>query len=129
MPRKVIEIFNDSTTRSLTRDQSGTVVFIDTSSSDVTVNLPPIEAGLHYEFIISHTSTNANSFILKSVNTSYVHSELMYVGQLSNTVGKTITLDSSVQSNLSERVQIHCNGTNWFITITSSNLVNYSLTT
>ena len=54
--------------QSLTRDQSGTVVFIDTSIQ-ITVNLHSYEAGLHYEFIISHTSTNANSFILKSVNT------------------------------------------------------------
>ena len=128
MSIKTIETFNDSTERSLTSKQSGSLIYIDTDSADVTVNLPPPKAGVHYEFVISHTSINTNSFILKSVNSSYAHTALMYVGTKSNTVAKTITLDSSSQSNLSDRLVINSNGTNWVVTLTVNSSSNYTLT-
>lgn len=128
MSRKVIETFNDTTARSLTSGQSGALIYIDTSSGEVNVSLPPPEAGLNYEFVISHSSTNANDFILKSVNSSYVHTALMFVGILGNTISKTITLTSSSQSNLCDRLVINSNGTNWFVTLNVSTIANYSLT-
>ena len=129
MSRKLIETFNDSTERSLTSKQSGSLIYIDTSSADVTVNLPPPEAGVHYEFVISHTSTNSNNFILKSVNSSYVHTALIYAGRLGSSVGKTITVDSIAQTNLSDRIIVNSNGTNWFVSLLITNIVNYTLTT
>ncbi len=129
MSIKTIETFNDSTERSLTSKQSGSLIFIDTGSADVTVNLPPPKAGVHYEFVISHTSTNSNNFTLKSVNSSYVHTSLMYAGRLGSTVGKTITVDSSAQTNLSDRIIVNSNGTNWFVSLLISTAANYSLTT
>ena len=128
MSRKMIETFSDSTSRSLTSAQSGSIIFIDTTSAEVTVNLPPPEAGLHFEFIISHTSTNGNNFLLKSVNSSYTHTALMYVGILSGAVGKTLTVTSSGQTNLGDRVTIECNGTNWFVSLKTEDIVNYTLT-
>ena len=130
MSRKTVEIFNNAVERSLTSSQSGVLTFIDTSSAGVTVNLPPIQPGLYYEFVISHTGTNANTFILKSVNTSYVHTALMYVGQSSATLAKTITLDSSSNAKLCDRIIVNSDGTNWFVTITTniSNIADYALT-
>lgn len=128
MSRKIIETFSDSTSRSLTSAQSGSIIFIDTTSAEVTVHLPPPEAGLHYEFIISHTAINANDFLLKSVNSSYTHTALMYLGRLSATVGKTLTVTSIGHTNLCDRVTIECNGTNWFVSLKTEDIVNYTLT-
>ena len=128
MSRKTIETFNDSTARFLTASQSGSIIYIDTSSAEVNVNLPPPEAGLNFEFIITHSSTNANSFIIKSVNSSYVHAALIYAGRLSDTVGKTITVDSSAQTNLSDRIVVSSDGSNWFVSLTFSSIANYTLT-
>ena len=129
MSRKLIETFNDSTSRSLTSSQSGSLIFIDTTSAEVTVNLPPPQAGLHYEFVISHATTNANDFLLKSVNSSYAHTALIYAGRLGNTLGKTITIDSSAQTNLGDIIIVDCNGSNWFVSLTVSTIANYTLTT
>lgn len=128
MSRKLIETFNDSTSRSLTSSQSGSLIFIDTTSAEVTVNLPPPQAGLHYEFVISHATTNSNNFLLKSVNSSYVHTALMYLGRLSDSVGKTLTVDSSAQTNLGDIIIVDCNGSNWFVSLTCSTIDNYTLT-
>ena len=128
MSRKLIETFSDSTSRSLTSSQSGSLIFIDTTSAEVTVNLPPPEAGLHYEFLISHTATNANDFLLKSVNSSYTHTALMYLGRLSASVGKTLTISSSAQTNLGDRVLLDCNGSNWFVSLKTEDIVNYTFT-
>ena len=129
MSRKLIETFNDSTSRSLTSSQSGSLIFIDTTSAEVTVNLPPPQAGLHYEFVISHATTNSNNFLLKSVNSSYVHTALIYAGRLGSSVGKTITIDSSAQTNLGDIIIVDCNGSNWFVSLTVSTIANYTLTT
>lgn len=128
MSRKMIETFSDSTSRSLTSSQSGSIIFIDTTSDEVTVNLPPPEAGLHYEFIISHTETNEYDFLLKSVNSSYTHTALMYLGRLSATAGKTLTITSGDQTNLGDRIIVDCNGTNWFVIVKTEDINNYTLT-
>jgi len=128
MSLKIINKFDDSTTRSLTSVDSGSLNFIDTTSADITINLPPAQAGLFFEFVVSNSSTNAYKFIIKSVNASYVHTALMYVGQLSNTISKTITIDSSLITNLSDRIIVNCDGTNWFVTITAGNTDSYTLT-
>ena len=128
MSLKIINKFDDSTTRSLTSADSGSLNFIDTTSANIVVNLPPPRAGLYYEFVVSNSSTTAYTFTLKSVNASYVHTALMYVGKLSNTISKTITIDSSLITNLSDRLIINCDGTNWFVTITASNTDSYTLT-
>lgn len=129
MSRKMIETFNDSTSRSLTSAQSGSIIFIDTTSAEVTVNLPPPEAGLHYEFVISHATSNANDFLLKSVNSSYTHTALMYLGRLSTTVVKTITITSRDYTNLGDIIVVDCNGSNWFVSLKTENIVNYTFTT
>ena len=95
--------------------------------AEVTVNLPP-RSWIHYEFLISHTATNANDFLLKSVNSSYTHTALMYLGRLSATVGKTHYCGSEVKPVLGDRVTVDCNGTNWFVSIKTEDIVNYTLT-
>ena len=71
---------------------------------------------------------NGNDFLLKSVNSSYTHTAIIYLGRLSATVGKTLTITSISQTNLGDRVLLDCNGTNWFVSLKTENIVNYTLT-
>ena len=122
MSRKAVEIFSDATERSLTSDQSGSVIFIDLTSNDVTLNLPPPEAGIFFEFVITNAT---NDFIIKSVNSSYTLTPIMHFGQHQDAIGNTLTITAPT---ISDRILLDCNGTNWYGSIICKTIGDYILT-
>lgn len=123
MSKKIIETFSDSTTRSLTNKNSGSLIFIDLTSNNVTLNLPPPEAGLNFEFIIVKPT---NDFILQSVNSSYALTALMYFGQKSDGTGNTLTVDSPTAG---DRILLDCDGTSWHGSIICKTISEFTLST
>ena len=55
--RRNVYTHSSATALSLTEEQSGSLIFLDCSSRNLVVNLPPIagSAGLNYEFLISNS--------------------------------------------------------------------------
>ena len=121
MSRKHVEIFSDNTERSLISDQSGAIIFIDLSNNHVTLNLPPPEAGLYYEFVITNGTRN---FILNSVNNSYAASDIIHLGQKTDNVGGTIT---ATAPTIGDRLLINCDGTKWYGSILCKTMNDFSL--
>ena len=112
MSRKTVEIFSDSTERSLINSQSGSLVLIDTENNNVTLNLPPPEPGLYFEFVIKDGSSN---FILNSVSSSYAASAIMRfkhnIKSDSPTSGDKLTVTTPSDY---DRILVNCDGTNWY---------------
>ena len=123
MSKKIIETFSDSTTRSLTNKNSGTLIFIDLTSNNVTLNLPPPEAGLNFEFVIVKPTSD---FILQSVNSAYALTALMYFGQKSDATGNTLTVDSPTAG---DRILLDCDGTTWYGSIICKTISEFTLST
>ena len=123
MSRKHVEIFSDNTERSLTNAQSGSIIFINTENNNVTLNLPPPEAGLSFEFVIIKPTSD---FILQSVNSSYTLTALMYFGQKQDTTGNTLTVDSPTEG---DRILLDCNGSSWFGSIICKTISDFTLST
>lgn len=121
MSRKYVEIFSDNTERSLISEQSGSIIFIDLNSNNVNLNLPPPEAGLYYEFVITNSGHN---FTLTSFNSSYVITSLIHIGQKTNNVRKTIT---ATAPTIGDRILISCDGTKWYGSIICNTLNDFSL--
>ena len=122
MSRKQVEIFSDTTERSLINAQSGAIIFIDLTAHDVTLNLPPPEAGLYYEFVITN---GTEDFILKSVNSSYAASDIIHLGQRNDALGGTI---KATTPTIGDRLLINCDGTNWYGSILCKTITDFSLT-
>ena len=126
MSRKLVEIFSDATERSLISEQSGSVIFIDLTNN-VTLNLPPPEAGLYYEFVITN---GANNFILNSVNNSYAVSPILRfkhnINNGSPTSGDKLTVTTPTAF---DRILVNCDGTNWFGTVACDVENDYMLST
>jgi len=123
MSKKIIETFSDSTTRSLTNKHSGSLIFIDLTSNNVTLNLPAPEAGLNFEFVIIEPT---NDFILQSVNSSNALTALMYFGQKQGTTGNTLTVDSPT---VGDRILLDCDGSSWFGSIICKTISEFTLST
>lgn len=127
MSRKQVEIFSDSTERSLTSAQSGSIIFINTENNNVTLNLPPPEAGLYYEFVITDGTSN---FILNSVNTSYAASAILRfkhnINNTSPTSGDKLTVTTPTAF---DRILVNCDGTNWYGTVACDVENDYVLST
>ena len=130
MSRKYVEIFSDNTERSLISEQSGSIIFIDLSSNHVTLNLPPPEAGLYYEFVITATSNVARNFILNSVNNSYAASPILRfkhnINNASPMTGDKLTVTAPT---VYDRILVNCDGTNWFGSVLCDNENDYVLST
>jgi hypothetical protein len=127
MSRKQVEIFSDVTERSLISAQSGSVIFINLASNHVTLNLPPPEAGLYYEFVITDGTKN---FILNSVNNSYAVSPILrFKHNITNgspTSGDKLTATTPTAF---DRILVNCDGTNWFGTVACDVENDYMLST
>lgn len=124
MSEKIVDTFTPSSeeTKALTQNQSGHLIIIDLTNANLTITLPPVKAGLNYEILIKN---NTNTLNITSKNTSYVNTALNYVGQLTASLVTTITL-YSLTSHLCDRIIINCDGTNWYTTIVSENVSDYS---
>lgn len=124
MSEKIVDTFTPSSeeTKALTQNQSGHLIIIDLTNANLNITLPPVKAGLNYEILIKN---NTNTLNITSKNTSYVNTALNYVGQLTASLVTTITLDS-LTSHLCDRIIINCDGTNWYTTIVSENVSDYS---
>jgi hypothetical protein len=128
MSEKIVETFTPSSeeNRALTEKQSGHLIILDLTNANLTITLPPIKAGLNYEILIKN---NNNTLNITSKNTSYVNTALNYVGQLTTSLVKTLTLPIKTPtptSHLCDRIIINCDGTNWYTTIVSENVSDYS---
>lgn len=127
MSRKHVEIFSDNTERSLTNAQSGSIIFINTENNNVTLNLPPPEAGLYYEFVITNGTSN---FILNSVNNSYAASAILRfkhnIKSDSDTSGDKLTVTTPTAF---DRILVNCDGTNWYGTVACDVENDYVLST
>lgn len=114
-----------STTFSLTSSDNNKQIYINCEANNVTVNLPPVKAGLSFDIVINNTAVG-NDFTLNAKNSSFVTSQLIYSGQLGNTAFSTLTLDTSGVIYPSEMLFLRCNGSNWYLTLISKDISNYS---
>lgn len=124
MSEKIVDTFTPSSeeTKALTQSQSGHLIILDLTNANLTITLPPVKAGLNFEILIKN---NTNTLNIISKNSSYETAELNYAGQLTSSLVNTITLDS-LTSHLCDSIIINCDGTNWYTTLVSENVSDYS---
>ena len=116
----------------LTEKDSGSLIFVDPSSSVNNITLPPPELGLNYK-IIAKSTHNSNAVIIKSVNSSLVLTALMKCigfGTNNRSMYKQISFTgNSTPDFIGETIDFNCDGTTWFLSFISVNSDNYTFTT
>jgi len=111
-----------STTYTLSKYQSGSIVYLDHNNLDdgCILNLPPPDYGLNFKFIITTEASSQNIVNIKSINSSNDVTSLMYVNTLVDGAAAGTTLRSALAIEFnsiegSDMIDFCCNGNYWYI--------------
>ena len=98
--------YSSSTTHELTIEQSGSVIFIDSSSNNVTFKLPVVadNAGANFKFI---GTGGSNNLVLNQNESS---------GTYVNLVGQSVANTQSSNLILGKAVECVNSGSAWYVT-------------
>jgi len=100
--------YSSETEYELTMDQSGTIIFFDSSGSDITFMLPQVgsNAGANFKFI--NTTATGNSLIFKQNSLDSGTKVIKLQGAAANTQ----TLSTLA---IGEYMECVCDGSNWYV--------------
>lgn len=99
----------------LSADDSGTTYFLN-SATEFATTLPAPAAGLRYTFIVKAAPSGANYTIVTASSANIIKGQAY---PASGDAGDTGTADDTIsfvsaQSVAGDRVELFCDGTNWF---------------
>jgi hypothetical protein len=112
-----------STTYTLSKQQSGSIIFLNASNFDdgSILNLPPPDYGLNFKFVIVTLSNSQNIVNIKSVNSSFSSASLMYINTSidGNNAGTTLRSNLAVDMDTgmtgADMFEFICDGTYWYV--------------
>ena len=120
-----------NTNFTLSRNHSGSIVFIDESNFEnfSVLRLPPPEHGLNFK-MINKTFNILKTLYIKSYNSSNELSELLYktksiTGGLNPSLTNTLTI-AFTHCYIGDEINFICDGTNWYVNGIVSNTDGYS---
>ena len=120
-----------NTNFTLSRNHSGSIVFIDESNFETNsiLRLPPPEHGLNFK-IINKTYDGTKTLYIKSYNISNVLSTLLYktksiTGTTEPSLTHTLTI-AFTNCDIGDELNFICDGTNWYVNGIVSNTAGYS---
>ena len=98
--------YSSSTTHELTMEQSGSIIFVDPSSNNITFKLPAVadNAGANFKFIITAAS---NDLVLNQNESSGTN-----VVKLNTAAANSQTVSTLV---LGECIECITDGSNWYV--------------
>ena len=105
----------------LTKLSSGTLYLLNTESNSIIITLPPIETGIHYEFIFNNTTNNSITFrtSLNPLDTSkFIGTEWLYLKRSDININYSLLSGSELIFNKSEKgeyIKFYCDGYNYYI--------------
>lgn len=114
-------LFSDTTevvtgTNVITAAESGSVFFLN-SATEFVSTLPAVRSGLHYTFIVTAAPSGANYTVVTDSSANViigtVHSSDGVDGDSELTGADTINFVDG-QAHVGDRVEVWCDGTNWF---------------
>jgi hypothetical protein len=102
-------------TNIITAAESGTVFFLN-SASEFVSTLPAVAAGLHFTFIVTAAPSGANYTIVTDSSANVI---IGNQNSVAGDAGDTGTADDTItfvggQSVAGDKVEVYCDGTNWF---------------
>jgi len=119
-----------NTNFTLSRNHSGSIVFIDESNFEnfSVLRLPPPEHGLNFK-MINKPFNSSKTLYIKSYNSSNELSELLYktksiVGSTNPSLTNTLTI-LFTSCDIGDELNFICDGTNWFVNGIVSNTAGY----
>jgi hypothetical protein len=113
---RINTILPQSTSYVLTSSQSGSIIFCDPANYATTINLPEVDYGLNFKFILKSISTT-NNIIIKSMNSSFSEANLIYGNGNSANISAYPCSQlkfNSPNQNIGDTIEFICDGTNWF---------------
>jgi len=116
---------SSATALSLTEEQSGSLIFLDCSSQDLKVNLPPItgSAGLNYEFIISDSDPGTEKIKINAKNKSGAAEATLKIKQSKATnpqFNNVVNFNVHDTEELGDKYEVISDGTYWYFNILES---------
>lgn len=126
--RRNVYTHSSATALSLTEEQSGSLNFLDCSSENLVVNLPPIagSAGLNYEFIISD-SLAGNTIKINAKNKSGAAEAKLKIKQNQNaSLINTITFTVQGTAQIGDKFKVISDGAYWYFNILESSTTSSS---
>jgi hypothetical protein len=116
---------HSSAALSLTEEQSGSLIFLDCSSEDLVVNLPPIagSAGLNYEFLISNSDSGAEKIKINAKDKSSEAEAKLKIKQSKATnpqFNKVVNFNVHSTEELGDKYEVISDGTYWYFNILES---------
>jgi len=124
--RNVYTHSSSATALSLTEEQSGSLIFLDCSSEDLEVNLPPIagSAGLNYEFIISD-SVGGGTIKINAVDKSGTAEAKLKIKQskaADPNTNKVVTLTVNGTPQIGDKFEVVSDGSYWYFNVLESSI-------
>ena len=112
--RNIISV--TSANRTLLAAESGSLIMLSGAANTPAITLPAVSAGIHYDIILTDTTTQCTIVTASSANVMkgfVIEAEDAGDAASSHAAGDTITLTTGCVAG--DRVSLHCDGTNWFV--------------
>ena len=108
---------SSTTTLKLTTENSGSLVFLDCSSNNVAVDLPPVtdSVGINYEFLVSNSTGSATMKINARDKTNTLEAKIKIVGNQSVSANNTATLTVAGTAQIGDRLSVVSDGSFWYV--------------
>jgi hypothetical protein len=126
--RRNVYTHSSATALSLTEEQSGSLIFLDCSSENLEVNLPPISesAGLNYEFIISDSDGGNTIKIHAKDKSSDAEAKLKIKQNQNASLINTITFTVQGTAQIGDKFEVISDGAYWYFNILESSTTSSS---
>jgi len=120
--RKLGEVV--SATNVITAAESGSVFFLNNAAGFVST-LPAVAAGLHFTFIVTIAPTSSALTVVPATGTTIIGQVLTVDVNSTTDPGFTTTgvgtlLFVNNKAAIGDKAEFFCNGTNWFVTVSTS---------